>query len=109
MADRWVLDQDYPNGHLVAMTPAEQAQYDADQVIGLAADDLQTSTRANQSALVAALSSRMATLRQARAALAGGSIFASFSVNEKKVIDALLQDDLQFGRLILEVFDATDA
>lgn len=91
------------------MTPAEQAQCDADQAAGLAAAAVQDTINANQAAVTAALKARMVTLRQARTALAGGSIFASLSVNEKKVMDALLQNDLQFGRVVLELFDSTDA
>lgn len=109
MPSNWVVDKDYPGGHLVPMTPAEVAQYDADQTSGLSAAAVQETSRANLAAITTALTTRMATLRQARSALAGGAIFASLSVNEKKVMDALLQDDLQFARLILELFDATDA
>lgn len=107
--NKWVVDPDHPDGRLVPMTPAEQTRYDSDQITGLAAAAAQETIRSNVSAITTALTSRMATLRQARTAIAGGSIFASLSVNERKVIDALLQDDLQFARLILELFDATDA
>lgn len=109
MSDRWVVDADYPKGHLVPMTPAEQAQRDADEAIGVAASRASEAARANLVAITAAITGRMASLRTARTALAAGSIFGSFNSNEKKVLDALLQDDLQLARLVLELFDASDA
>lgn len=36
MSSRWVVETDYPEGHLVPMTPDEQAQLDADQAAALA-------------------------------------------------------------------------
>lgn len=109
MSNRWVIDDEYPKGRLVPMTAAEQAQLDADQSVGLAARVADDAKDSNRASVVAAIGSRMATLRQARSALAGGSIFAGLSAKERGVIDLLLQDDLQFGRLALQLFDATDA
>lgn len=62
---------------------------------------------ANHSALDNALQTRMDQLRQARTALAAGTLFASLGTNEKKTIDALLQDDIQICRLLLDLLDAT--
>lgn len=109
MANRWVVEPDYPGGHLVPMTTTEEAQWAADQAAGTAANNAYEAAHANALAMGSALAGRMTSLRQARVALAGGSIFAALSVNERKVIDMLLQDDLQFARLILEQFEATDA
>lgn len=105
----WELSPDYPGGRARPMSLVEQAQYDVDQVAGAAAAVVQQTSRANQVALAAALAARMTSLRQARSAIAGGSLFASLSAAEKKVMDALLQNDLQFARLTLELLDATDA
>lgn len=83
MAGRWVVDEDYPDGHLVAMTPEEQAQHERDQAAGAAAADAQAQADA-------AAAARAEDLRRARIELATGLIFASFSASERKVLDLLL-------------------
>lgn len=84
MADKWVVDADYPHGHLVPMTPAEEAQLARDRKAGAAASDA-------QAAIEAEAASRTDGLRKARADLAAGVIFASLSAKEKSVIELLLQ------------------
>lgn len=109
MPDRWVMDEDYPNGHLVPMTLAEEAQHEASQAEGAAILEFEASRRVNQTAIRAAVASRIAILQSARVALSSGTIFAALSAGERTVIDLLLQGDLQLGRLALELFDATDS
>lgn len=82
MADRWVINDDYPNGHLVPMTPAEEAQRNADQAVGAAAVEA-----AMQEA--ASLASRMDVLEQAQTDLASGAIFGWASTAERRALDAL--------------------
>lgn len=105
--DRWVIDKDHPEGHLVPMTPAEEAQAQADSAAGLAAANAASVLNGNHATILTAVNTRMAKLRTARTALAAGNIFASLSVNEKAVIDGLLEDDLYLGRLVLHLFDGT--
>jgi len=85
MPDRWVVDADYPSGHLVAMTPAEEKQLGRDQKAGAA-------SAAAQTEIDKAGAARIAALRKARTELAAGAIFASLSASEKNIIDMLLQE-----------------
>ena len=104
---RWVVDADHPGGHLVAMTAAEEAQAAADAAAGQAAAAAAVIVDANAATIVSAIGSRLPKLRAARTALAGGTVFASLSVNEKAVIDGLLEDDLYLARLMLRLLDGT--
>jgi hypothetical protein len=87
------------------MTPAEQAQYDADEAAWAADTAAQLILLNNASAIRTAINTRLAQIRTARTALAGGSIFAALSANEKAVIDGLLADNLYLGRLTLNLYD----
>lgn len=89
------------------MTPAEVAQYQADQTVAAAAAATQTTQATNLSTIQQTLTNRLAQIRTARAAIAAGTLFASLTVNEKAVIDGLLADDIYIARLVLEQFDAT--
>lgn len=54
MADwpnRWVVDADYPQGHLVPFTDVEKAQWDIDQAAGLAEMQALTTLSTNYSSL----------------------------------------------------------
>lgn len=62
---------------------------------------------ANEQTIRASIVTRLAKIRTARTALSNGNIFASLSVNEKAVIDGLLEDDLYLGRIVLSLFDGT--
>lgn len=84
MYHSWVVDQDYPEGHLVEMTTEEQAQLERDRA-------LHAATSAAQGMLEDAAAARVADLRKARTELADGVIFASLSTSEKRVIDTLLE------------------
>jgi hypothetical protein len=86
----------------VPMTDAEYAQMQTDN----AAAVVNAGMEANAATLRGSLNARLALIRTARAAIAGGSIFATLTANEKAVIDGLLQDDLYLGRLVLDLFDA---
>lgn len=59
MSARWVVDADNPRGHLVPMTPAEQAQYDADQTAGAAQAQQQAGLAANEQTMRKSLHDRM--------------------------------------------------
>jgi hypothetical protein len=95
------------NDQLVDLTPAEQAQYDADQISGAAQATAQATVQGNADTIRTGIGNRMAGIRTARTALANGTIFASLSTNEKAVIDGLLQDDLYLGRIVLNLYDGT--
>lgn len=85
MPDRWVLDEDYPEGHLVPMSPEEEAQLERDQAVGVA-------IVAERAKAEDAEASRLADLRRARIELAQGRIFSSFSDSERTVLDLLLAE-----------------
>lgn len=104
---RWELSLEFPQGHLVQFTPEEEAQADADQAAwAVFAADV-AAKNANASTVRASLNTRLAKLRTARTALGNGTIFGSFSVNEKAVIDGLLEDNLYLARLTLDLYDGT--
>lgn len=108
MSDRWVVDQDHPQGHLVPMTPAEQAQFDADQAAAATASASAATVASNRGSIAQAAQTRLAQIRTARTALTNGTIFAAFSASEKAVIDGLLQDDLLLIRLGINLYDGTN-
>lgn len=78
-----MLDEDYPEGHLVPMTDDEEEQLERDQGAARSAADA-------QAAAEDAAAARLADLRKARLELATGRIFASFTASERSVLDALL-------------------
>lgn len=84
MADRWVVDEDYPEGHLVPMTPEENAQLERDRVVAVAAVAAQAKIDESHEAV-------MSSLRKARTDLATGRIFGSLSAAEKNALGALLK------------------
>lgn len=85
MPDKWVVDSDYPTGHLVAMSVKEEKQLDRDQKAGAA-------SVAAQAVIEAAIDARLAERRKARKELANGVIFASLSTSERHIIEMLLQE-----------------
>lgn len=85
MPHKWVVDLDYPEGHLVEMTPEEEAQLERDQAAGVA-------LAAAQAAAEGIAAARITALRKARADLAAGRIFASLSARERTVISLLLAE-----------------
>lgn len=104
---RWVVDQEHPSGHAVPLTPVEEAALDADQTALAAAATVQAGRLANQQSVRASITARMAQIRTARTALTNGNIFSALSVNEKAVIDGLLEDDLYLARLTLDLYEGT--
>lgn len=104
---KWVVDQENPQGRAVPLTPAEEAQFDADQIAGATAASAADTRNANVSTIQTSISGRLTKIRQARNALAAGNIFAALSVNEKAVIDGLLEDNLYLARLTLNLYDGT--
>lgn len=84
MADRWVVNDEYPEGHLVPMTDDEQAQLERDQALGAALAAAQADAEAVDAA-------RVGQLQKAREDLANGWIFGGLSPVERGVIDMLLE------------------
>jgi hypothetical protein len=80
----WVVDADYPAGHLVEMSPEERAQLERDQAAGAV-------IAAAQAAVEASEAERCEDLRLAREELASRAIFAALSPRERSVIDLLLE------------------
>lgn len=107
MSNRWVVDPAHPQGYLVPMTAAEQAQFDADQAAAAQVAADAAAKAANAATIRDTLNTRIAKLRTARTALSNGTIFASLSVNEKAVMDGLLEDNLYLARLTLNLYDGT--
>lgn len=87
---KWVVDDEYPEGRLVEMTPEEQAQLERDQAAG-------AELAANQAAIDAAAAARIADLLEARVALASGTIFRNLSVRERRVLDMLIDSQVMAG------------
>lgn len=105
---RWEISPDFPSGHLVPLTTAEQTQLDTDRTAAATAAATTATTTANQQTLQQAVQNRLAGIRTARQAIAAGTIFAGLTANEKAVIDGLLQDDLRLIRLVTNLYDATN-
>jgi hypothetical protein len=89
------------------MTPAEQAQFDADQQAAATAQTAANVLMANAATITTTLQTRLPQIRTARTMISNGTIFAGLSANEKAVLDGLLADDIYLSRLVLELFDAT--
>lgn len=85
MPNKWVLDDEYPSGHLVEMTPEEETQLERDQEAGAA-------LAAAQAAAEGLAVARLDDLRKARSELAAGKIFASLSSRERSVLNLLLDN-----------------
>lgn len=91
----------------VPLTPEEVAARDQEAADNVTAKAAAAVLDGNCDTIEAAINTRLAKIRTARTALAAGNIFAALSVNEKAVIDGLLEDDLYLGRMVLELFDGT--
>lgn len=102
-----MLSPEFPRGQLVQFTAAEEAQADADQAAFAVVVADTAAKDANASTVRGTLNTRMAKIRTARTALGNGTIFATLSVNEKAVLDGLLEDDLYLARLTLDLYDGT--
>lgn len=109
MANKWWIDlaSGTVTGALVTLSTDEEAQRLIDLSTGGTMSAQQSIWVSNYGTIVAGIAARLANIRTARQALAGGTIFSGLSTNEKAVIDGLLQDDLYFGRMLIEAFDAT--
>lgn len=107
MEYKWIVSSEFPAGHLVLMTAEEEAQLAADGAAWAAAAAAAAITSGNATTIRDAINARMEKLRQARTALAAGSIFAALSMNEKAVIDGLLEDNLYLARIVPNLYDGT--
>lgn len=73
MSSRWVVDADHPQGYAVPMTPAEQAQLDADQAAAAAAAQTAAQRQANAAAMRQSLHDRMQQMLDLANAIEGGT------------------------------------
>jgi cytochrome c1 len=105
MSDRWVVDPDHPSGYLVPMTPDEQAWCDTNQAAGLAAMQRDAAAATVRASITSGLVASIDKLTTSRAALAGGTIFATLTQSERATLDAILRANLQLARLALSSFD----
>lgn len=100
MSDKWVVNQDYPQGHLVAMTAEEQAQYDADQIASASAESAQQVLDTNAATMREKVDQALANLE------AAATNWSSLTVGQK---DAALKLTVQvvdrLARLTLQRLD----
>lgn len=62
MPDRWVLDEDFPEGHFVPLTSEEEAQRAQDEREGLARADADAVAEVNERAIRERLETALVTL-----------------------------------------------
>ena len=105
MGARWVIDDEHPGGYLVELTAEEEAAFAAEREAAATASAAFAERVANAAAISTAIRDRMSGIRQARTAIGNGNLFAGLSVNEKAVIDGLLEDDLYLARIALREYD----
>jgi hypothetical protein len=101
MSDKWVVDADFPQGHLVPMTLAEQTQFDTDQQVTAAAFALKLGQYAN-----------LATLQQkAQAALAANQTFLNLATptNAQTLaqVQMLTRECTALIRIVISALDST--
>lgn len=102
MPDRWVVDANHPEGHLVPMTPGEEAQLAADRQAGAAQHAEQTLNEGNAQ-----------TLRdKARQALdANAAFLAKPTPTQAETlahVRTLTRESTALIRLLLGALDSTD-
>ncbi|MCR4340958.1 MAG: hypothetical protein NUW01_13845 [Gemmatimonadaceae bacterium] len=108
MLDQGITDPDVEAERMVTLTVAENTQAGTDESTAATVAAATAVVDANEKTIRDAINARLAGLRAARDAIAAGTIFASLTVNERKVIDALVRDDIGIARLLLRKLDSTD-
>lgn len=104
MSYRWVIDDANPNGHLVELTPEEEAQRVADQQAGAASADARAVLDGNHATIVAALLAGMAT---ADTHITNISAASPTPAEQKAALLFSLRASKQLARLALNLYDGT--
>lgn len=92
----------------VPFTSQEETLRDADEAAAATTATVNAQTSTTETTIKAEIEGRLTQLRQARDAITSGQLFQSLSVNERKVIEALVKDDIGMIRLFLRKLDGTD-
>lgn len=104
MSYRWVVDQEHPQGHLVEMTAAEEAQLATDRAAAAAEAAAEGIRDGNQATIIAALLAGMAT---ADTHIANISAASPTPAEQKAAVLFALKAVKQLGRLALNLYDGT--
>jgi hypothetical protein len=100
MSDKWVVDAAFPQGHLVPMTPAEQAEFDAFQAAQVAGTTAQAAADANAATMLDRIGQAISNLETAAANW--GTITA---VQKDAALKLTVQVVARLARLILRRLD----
>lgn len=103
MTDRWVIDEQHPDGYLVPMTAAEQAQIDKDQAEWAAAATRQQTLNANADQMRAALTAHLQDALTLADALDANTATAA---QQRQGLALCLRGTVRLARLTLELYDA---
>lgn len=102
MSSRWVIDADHPHGWLVPMTPAEQAQCDADQAAAQAAAAAQTAQAGNAQTMRQSLQAHLADALTLADALDANTATPG---QQRQALSLCLRGTVRLSRVVLELYD----
>lgn len=103
MTDRWVIDQEHPQGHLVPMTAAEQKQYDTDMATWADTAARQATLDANATQMRNALVAHLQDALTLADALDANTATAA---QQRQGLALCLRGTVRLTRLVLELHDA---
>jgi hypothetical protein len=102
MTDKWVIDEDNPQGHLVPMTASEQTRYDTDVAAWADTATRQATLDANAAEMRAALAAHLQDTAALADTVEAGSATAA---QQRQALVLCLRGTGRLTRLVLELFD----
>jgi hypothetical protein len=110
MAGKWEVSPEFPEGHLVPLTPEEEAQAEADRVAGTVVGAAEEATKANQRTLDQRLSEQLPILKAAIDAMTASppTLFAGLNNQERVFLRRVARNQADIIRLVLRLLDSTD-
>src|SRR5262245_51435633 len=103
MPDKWVIDQNYPQGHLVPMTPEEVAQWQSDQQAAAAAATVTAAHTANSATMRLSLHDRIQEMRDLATGVEAGTATAA---DQRRALVLCLRGTVRLALLMLVELDA---
>src|SRR5262245_24227905 len=103
MPDKWIVDADFPQGHLVPMTPEEEMQLAADQAAAAAAVQVTAARRANADKMRLDLHDRLQEMRDLAGRVEDGTATAA---DQRRALVLCLRGTVRLALLNLVELDA---